>query len=87
MKNKVYILVCDEYNKSVEEKTNLGVYRNVDDALKAFNEIKDDFISANPDNFENEEEYEVTEKPDFYHWMDEGMGYYFELWIEEHEVK
>ena len=87
MENKVYIVVCDEYNKYVEEKSNLGVYWNIEEARKAFNEVKNEFISEHSDYFECYDDYEVEERPDFYHWMDEGMGYYFEVWIEEHFVK
>lgn len=87
MKNKVYVIVCDEYFKNNEGQSNVGVYANREDALKEFKEIKEDFISEHPDYFENCDDYEVTESECHYYWQDIYMGYYFDLWIEEHFVK
>lgn len=87
MERKVYVVVINEYFKNYEGQSNVGVFFSREDALKEYDKIKNDFINDNPDYFLEEDEYEVAETECHYEWLDEGMGYYFEVWVEEHIVK
>lgn len=92
MSKKVYVLFTENSWRGIEEYSDvIDVFENESDAIKALEEEKNEFIEDNKEDFGEDVSknpyYDVTDRPTHFQCLDEGMGYNYELWVLEKDLK
>ena len=87
---KVYIVAVESFWDNSEEYYDvLDVFKHRNDAIKALKEYKDDFIKNHSEDIAevDVENRNITDTDTHYQFLDEGMGWNYELFIIEKELK
>ena len=85
METKVLYVLTEERDWAGNEESHdvIGVYDTKDQAEMALAELKSDFLRAEKEVIDRipQDQRDITDNPRYYLFLDEGMGYYYELSI------